>query len=421
MRFTFCARRVAIRSRAIVMAAPLEGIHVLDLSWVMVGPASARYLADVGADVIKVESSKRIDPVRTLGPFKDGKTGPERSVSYHNLNAGKRCVAIDIRRPEGREIVLRLARWADVVLESFTPGVLETLHLGYADLRQRNERIIMASTSLLGQTGPYAQGTSGVGTMGAAMSGATYQMGWPDREPAGPYGPWTDAVTPRFIVASILAALHRRSRTGMGCYIDVAQAEAGIQFMMPAYYVYAANGTVPERRGVAGSVLQAPQGVYPCAGTDRWIAIEASAQAHWEALRTCIGDGLLVAKFDTIIGRLRDRVELDQTIADWTRGQEAEAIEQRLQAAGVPAHIVSRGGDLVRDADLLEAGHLKKIIDPVFGEAEIEGPRFSLARSRLAPTQRGPRIGEHTKEVLASVLEMSDTEIAQLGESGVLA
>src|SRR5271155_4879526 len=117
------------------MSAPLDGVLVLDLSCVMVAPASARYLADMGADVIKVESFKRIDPVRTLGPFKDGKTGPERSISYHNLNAGKRCIAIDIRRPEGRDVVLRLADWADVVLESFTPGVLETLKLGYLDLK----------------------------------------------------------------------------------------------------------------------------------------------------------------------------------------------------------------------------------------------------------------------------------------------
>jgi benzylsuccinate CoA-transferase BbsF subunit len=402
------------------MAAPLEGVHVLDLSWVMVGPASGRYLADMGADVIKVESSKRIDPVRTLGPFKDGKTGPERSLSYHNLNAGKRCIAIDIRRSEGREIVLRLTQWADVVLESFTPGVLETLHLAYSDLKQRNDRIIMASTSLLGQTGPYAKGTSGVGTMGAAMSGATYQIGWTDREPTGPWGPWTDAVTPRFIVASILAALHRRSHTGMGCYIDVAQAEAGIQFMMPAYYECAANGTIPERRGIAGSPLQAPQGVYPCIGEDRWIAIDASDPGHWEAFRASIGGELRDAKFDTIIGRLRHRAELEETIAGWTHEQEVEAIERRLQAAGVPAHVVSRGGDLVRDADLLEAGHLHKINDLVFGEADIEGPRFSLARTCLPATRRGPRIGEHTKEVLAAVLGMPETEIAQLGESGVL-
>ena len=403
------------------MAAPLAGVHVLDLSWVMVGPASARYLADMGADVIKVESSKRIDPVRTLGPFKDGKTGPERSVSYHNLNAGKRCVAIDIRRPEGREIVLRFAQWADVVLKSFTPGVLETLHLGYSDLSQRNDRIIMASTSLLGQTGPYAQGTSGVGTMGAAMSGATHQIGWPDREPAGPWGPWTDAVTPRFIVASILAALHRRSRTGQGCYIDVAQAEAGIQFMLPAYYEYAANGTIPQRRGVAGSPLQAPQGLFPCSGADRWIAIDASAPIAWEALRTVIGEELRDAKFETIIGRLRNRTELDTAIASWTQKQEAQAVEHRLQAAAVPSHIVSASGDLVRDADLLEARHLNKINDPVFGEADIEGPRFSLDRTAMAATQRGPRIGEHTKQVLATVLGMSAVQIAQLGEAGVLA
>src|SRR5712692_8516048 len=140
------------------MTAPLTGIHVLDLSWVMVGPASGRYLADMGADVVKVESSKRIDPVRTLGPFKDGRSGPERSVSYHNLNAGKRCIALDIRKPEGRELVIRLAQWADVMLESFTPGVLEELHLSYRELSARNPKLIMASTAILGQTGPDAKG-----------------------------------------------------------------------------------------------------------------------------------------------------------------------------------------------------------------------------------------------------------------------
>jgi benzylsuccinate CoA-transferase BbsF subunit len=402
------------------MAAPLHGVHVLDLSWVMVGPASARYLADIGADVIKVESSKRIDPVRTLGPFKDGKAGPERSVSYHNLNAGKRCIAIDIRHPQGHEIVLRLAQWADVVLESFTPGVLETLHLGYADLRQRNDRIIMASTSLLGQSGPHGRGTSGVGTMGAAMSGATYQIGWEDRSPVGPWGPWTDAVTPRFIAASILAALHRRSRTGEGCYIDVAQAEAGIQFMMPAYYEYAGNSTIPERRGFAGSPLRAPQGVYPCSGEDRWVVIDAARPTAWEALRGVVGAPLGDAKFDTIVGRTRNRADLEQALADWTRGQEAQALEQRLQTAGVPAHVVSRGDDLARDADLREAAHFKRIEDPVFGAADIEGPRFSLDRTPLPTTRRGPRIGEHTKEVLATVVGLTETEIAQLDEAEVL-
>jgi benzylsuccinate CoA-transferase BbsF subunit len=402
------------------MGAPLDGIHVLDLSWVMVGPASARYLADAGADVIKLESSKRIDPVRTLGPFKDGKIGPERSVSYHNLNARKRCIAIDIRHPRGREIALRLGEWADVVVESFTPGVLDALGLGYSEFSRVNPRVIMASTSLLGQTGPDGKGTSGVGTMGAAMAGATYQIGWPDRAPEGPFGPWTDAVTPRFIVASILAALHRRSRAGRGCYIDVAQAEAGLQFMMPAYFESAANGTAPERRGVAGSPVRAPQGLFQCKGEDRWIAIDASRPDHWEALCNAIGGALHDVKFDRIVGRMRNRADLERRIGQWTRDQDVAEVERRLQAAGVPAHVVSHADDLLADVDLNHAGHFKKIDDPVIGEAVIEGPRFALDRTPLPATSRGPRIGEHTEEVLADVLGLSNNEITELREAGVL-
>ncbi len=403
------------------MTAPLEGIHVLDLSWVMVGPASGRYLADLGADVIKVESSRRIDPVRTLGPFKDGRYGPERSVSYHNLNAGKRCITLDIRKPQGHDLVLRLAQWADVVIESFTPGVLDELQLGYRELNQANPRLIMASTAILGQTGPDAKGTSGVGTMGAAMSGATYQFGWPDRPPCGPFGPWTDGVAPRFIVPSILAALHRRTRTGEGCYIDVAQAEAGVQFMMPAYYEFAANGKIPERRGVAGSPLRAPEGVYRCAGDDRWIAISASEAPQWMKLRSVMGGALLDQRFDTMLGRLRNREAIDAAISQWTQTRESEDIEKALQFDGIAAHIVSHGVDLGRDADLIHLGQFKKFADEVLGEAEIEGPRCSLQRTPLPETRRGPRIGEHTNEILETVCHLSRDEIARLTEAGVLA
>ncbi len=403
------------------MPAPLDGIHVLDLSWVMVGPVSGRYLADLGADVIKVESSRRIDPVRTLGPFKDGRTGPERSVSYHNLNAGKRCIALDIRKPEGRELVMRLAEWADVAIESFTPGVLDELQLGYRELSARNPRLIMASTAILGQTGPDARGTSGVGTMGAAMSGATYQFGWPDKPPCGPFGPWTDGVAPRFIVASILAALHRRTRTGEGCYIDVAQAEAGVQFMMPAFYEFAANGKIPERCGIAGSPLRVPEGVYRCAGDDRWIAISASTSMHWEALRDIIGGITGDARFNTVLGRFRNREAIDTAISEWTRDQESDAVEATLQSVGVPAHIVSRGLDLNRDADLHHLEHFRKFTDAVLGDAEIEGPRSAFDRTPLPDTRRGPRIGEHTHEILETVCHLSKHEIAKLAESGVLA
>ena len=403
------------------MASPLEGTHVLDLSWVMVGPVSGRYLADLGADVIKIESHGRIDPLRTLGPFKDGKPGLERSASYHNLNAGKRSAAINLKAPRGRDIILRLVDWSDIVLESFTPGVLESLELDYKHLRQRKSNIIMLSTSILGQTGPYAAGTSGVGTMGAAMSGASFLIGWPDRPPFGTFGPWTDGVAPRFIIASILAALHRRSLTGEGCYIDVAQAEAGIQFVSPAFYEYAVNGVVSMRRGAAGSPLRSPHGIYPCSGSDRWVAIDASREEQWGALRIAIGGILTESRFDTLIGRLRNREELDNIIADWTRSRDAEVVERKLQGAGTPAHIVSRGGDLARDSHLRAANHFRMIADPVMGEAEIEGPRFALHRTPHVTTRRGPRVGEHTFEVLRDVCELSAEEIAELDKAGVLA
>lgn len=400
--------------------ASLTGIHVLDLSWVMVGPASARYLADLGADVVKIESSKRIDPVRTLPPFKDGKPGPERTLSYHNLNAGKRCATINIREPRGRDLVLRLTEWADVVLESFTAGTLDSMGLGYRDLAARNRAIIMVSTCLFGQTGPHAQGTSGVGTGGASFAGANFLMGWPDRAPSGTWGPWTDAVTPRFIASSVLAALHRRSRTGEGCYIDVAQAEAGLQFLLPAFYEYAANKTIPNRRGSAGSALRAPAGVYPCLGSDRWVAIDGSEARCFDALRQIAGGVICEARFDTVLGRLRNREELDRELTEWTRPQEAQAVEERLQAAGVPAHVVSTDKDLFADVHLRDAGHFRKISDPIIGDAELEAPRYRLSRTPHVEIKAGPRIGQHTNKVLTEICGLSENEIADLTAAGVL-
>ncbi|HVN29814.1 MAG TPA: CoA transferase, partial [Candidatus Binataceae bacterium] len=256
---------------------------------------------------------------------------------------------------------------------------------------------------------------------GAAMSGATHQIGWPDRAPTGPFGPWTDGVAPRFIVASILAALHRRTQTGEGCYIDVAQSEAGVQFMMPAYYEFAANGKIPERHGVAGSPLRVPDGVYPCAGEDRWIAISASESAQWEKLRKIVGGTLNDSRFDTVLGRFRNRNEINAEISAWTRDKESDLVEATLQTVGIAAHIVSRGLDLNRDADLNHLEHFKNFTDEVLGKAQIEGPRCALGRTPLPETRRGPRIGEHTREVLETVLHLSNDEIRKLTDAGVLA
>lgn len=402
------------------MSAPLAGIRVLDLSWVMVGPFSARYLADLGADVVKVESSSRIDPLRTLGPFKDGIPGPERSVSYHNLNAGKRSITLDLKSEAGRAVALKLTAWADIVLESFTPRVLRSMRLAYDDLRTVRPDLIMVSTSIAGQTGPYASDLMGVGTMGAALSGATFLIGWPDRPPVGPFGPWTDEVTPRFIVSSLLAALHRRRRTGEGCYIDIAQAEAGMQFISPAAWEFTANGVIPQRQG-SGSRLRCPFGSYPGADTDGWVVIDASGPAHWERLRALVGGGLLDSRYETLLGRLRHRQPLDAEVSCWTSQRSAQDNEHILQAAGVPAHAAVRAAALATDPDLRAAGHLQPIDDPVIGHAEIEGPRFAIAPSSLHLVRRGPLIGEHTYEVLRECAGLTDEDIASLGEAGAIA
>ena len=400
--------------------APLHGLHVLDLSWVMAGPAATRYLSDLGAYVVKIESSARVDPLRTLPPFKAGQPGTERSVSYHNHNAGKRSLTVDLKHPQGRELVLKLARWADVAVESFTVRALRDMRLTYEDLEAENPRLVMVSTSLVGMTGPHAASTTGVGTIGSALGGATFLVGWPDRPPAGPFGPWTDSVSPRFMVAAILAALHRRKRTGEGCHIDLAQAEAGLQFLSPAALDYAVNGIVPTRRG-SWSDLRVPQGSYPCAGDDRWVAIDASAAADWNALRAATGDALVDPRFDTLIGRLRHRQLVDTALAAWTADQDADAVEARLQAAGVPAHVVSRSGDISRDPQVRTSGYLRPIDDPVIGDAEVEGPRFSLDRTPHVPVRRGPLIGEHTAEILRDACGLDDQEIADLAAAGVLA
>jgi benzylsuccinate CoA-transferase BbsF subunit len=402
------------------MSAPLEGIKVVDMGWLMVGPESARYLADLGADVVKVESSVRVDPLRTLGPYKDGRRGINRSLSYHASNVGKRSLLLDVKHPLGRQALIKLVRWADVFVESFAPGVIERLQLSYEELRRENPVLIMVSTSLLGQKGPKSRGTGGTGTTGSAFAGATNLLGWPDRPPAGPYGPWTDSVTPRFVVTSILAALHRRGRSGEGCYIDVAQAECGLQFLLPAYYEYAVNKRIPQRRGAAGSPLRCPSGVYPCTGDDRWVAIDASADRQWQVFRRIVGDPLTGSELDTVLGRMRHREEVERAITAWTQRRAPHGIERELQAAGIAAHVVCTSRDLAEDEDLRHEAHFQPIHDPEIGRAITRGPQFRLARTPHVPTRAGPRLGDSCDAILMSVCRYSASDVASLKREGVV-
>ncbi|MBV8401408.1 MAG: CoA transferase [Acetobacteraceae bacterium] len=402
------------------MPAPLEGLRVLDLGWLMVGPISARYLTDLGADTIKLESGRRKDPLRSMAPFKDGKRGPERSVVYHMINAGKRSLAMDIRGAAGKQIVHKLVKWADVLIESFSPGMIDRMGYSYRELSAINPRLIMVSTGILGRTGPYGLGTSGTGITGSAFSGATALLGWPDRKPTGPSGPWTDSVAPRFVVSSILAALHRRKTTGTGCYIDVAQAECGLQFLLPAFADGAAHGRSQERQGHAGSALRCPSGVFPCKGADRWIAIDASDNASWLALKEVVGAPLSDPNFDTLVGRLRHRQDIEAAISKWTQSHEPHQLETRLQAQQVPAHVVCSATDLAEDPDLRHHHHYNTVVDPVIGEFTVTGPQFRLTVTPHMPPRPGPCIGDAADDILTSICGLSDGDIAKLKTDGIL-
>jgi crotonobetainyl-CoA:carnitine CoA-transferase CaiB-like acyl-CoA transferase len=291
---------------------PLEGVKVLDFMWAVAGPLATRVLADHGATVIRIESSRRLDVCRTILPFVGGKIGAETASLFHSTNVGKRMLTLDPGKPEGRQTVLDLVRWADVVCESFTPKGMKGFGLDYATLRQHKPDLIMLSTCLMGQTGPLA-GFAGYGNLAAAMTGFYDLTGWPDRPPAGPFGAYTDYIAPRFNAAAILAALEHRRLTGEGQHIDLAQAEASLHFLAPAILDYTVNGIVTTRGGNRDREL-APHGVYPCAGKDRWVAIAARDDRDWRALCEALGAPAL-ARRALRRRRARPRDALDAVLA----------------------------------------------------------------------------------------------------------
>ncbi|MFZ0888180.1 MAG: CoA transferase, partial [Candidatus Binataceae bacterium] len=222
----------------------LEGIHVLDFSWVGVGPITTKYLADNGADVIRVESASRVDVLRIAPPWKDGQPGINNSQFFASYNTSKKGVTLDLNQPKARELVRRLVPWADVVGESFTPKAMRKWELDYEHLKQIKPDLVMFSTCMQGQTGPNAM-YPGFGQLMSALSGYYHISGYGEGEPPSPpYGAYSDFVAPRFLTAALIAALDYRRRTGRGQYIDMSQYECALHNLAPALIDYFATGRV---------------------------------------------------------------------------------------------------------------------------------------------------------------------------------
>ena len=397
----------------------LADLKVLDLSWIVAGPTVGRALADFGATVIRVESSARVDTARIVGPFHADEPGVENSGLYGNVNAGKLGIALDLRVPAARDVLRDLVRWADVMSESFTAGVLQKWDLHYDALRQIKPDLIMLSSTLLGQYGP-ERGVSGFGTQGAGMSGALDLTGWPDRPPAGPYGPYTDYPAPRFALTALLAALEHRRLTGRGVHIDQAQAEATLHLLAPALIDYVNGGPALQRRGNDDPQMS-PHGVYPSlppADRDEaWIAIAARDDADWRSLAQLIG-GL---EPNLTLPQRRDRsAELNAAIAAWSAQRSAAEAEQTLQAAGVPAHALASSEDAANDPQLAHRNHFLRLPHPLHGQTIVEAPRYQLSDTPAAPAMPAPQVGQHTTQILQEILGYSDARITDLAAAGAL-
>jgi crotonobetainyl-CoA:carnitine CoA-transferase CaiB-like acyl-CoA transferase len=394
------------------------GLKVADFSWVAVGPITAKALADHGATVVRIESSTRVDFVRTLAPFKDNIVGINRSHFMNNLNTSKLGVVLDFATPGGRELARRIIDWADVVVENYTPGTMTRLGFGYEALSKARPDLIMISTCLMGQTGPWAS-FAGYGPQGAAISGFRGITGWPDRPPAGPAGPYSDVIAPHFSIAALAAAVLHRRRTGVGQHIDVSQVEAAIHFLEPLVLDEIVNGRTA---GPAGhdSLTACPHGVYPTAGTERYISIAVETAAQWRGLKSVAPlQAFDDPSFDALDARRAVRGEVDAALSAWTRTRERRELEAELIAAGVPASVAQRPTELHEDPNLAARRFFVTLEHSECGPVPYDGfmTRFSAKPKMLH--KAAPCVGEDTEYVLRELLGLDAETIAEHAAQGV--
>jgi crotonobetainyl-CoA:carnitine CoA-transferase CaiB-like acyl-CoA transferase len=398
----------------------LEGLKVLDFCWVIVGPMVTKYLAAYGATVVRVETRRRPDILRRAPPLRGEGDELDRSAYFTVFNSNKYSLTLNLTHPKGREVALRLAAWADLVTENFTPGTMEEWGLGYEDLRRVNPGIIMFSSSMLGRGGPSSR-QPGFGPVLSSLSGFTYLTGWPDRDPVTPYGAYTDYVAPRFALTAILAAIEYRKRTGKGLHLDLSQLEASLHFLAPALLDYAVNGRVQTRAGNRDTAA-APHGVYPCKGEDRWCAIACFTDQEWQALCRVMGNPSWTQeeRFATLLGRKANEEELDRLVAEWTKDWDALELMHTLQAEGVPAGLVETTRDLFEDPQLKHRGHFVFLEHPVIGLHPFDNSEFRLSKTPARFSRASPTLGQHNEFVIKELLGMSEEEYEELLNLGVL-
>ena len=401
---------------------PLEGIRVTDFCHVWAGPHVTQWLAVMGAEIIKIESNLRPDLTRSF--FATNKTlipGLNQSVDFAVLNYGKKCCTINMTLPKGRELAKEIMKVSDIVTENFGGAVMDRWGLGYSDLQKLKPDIIMYSGSGFGRTGPYKE-LPAYAPIVDAFAGLFSLNGCLGSEPC-PFGVggWTDLVAAQHGAFAILAALHHRSNTGEGQYIDLSMTEVASSFLPDAIMDYTMNDRVQGSQGNRDNA-RAPHGCYRCQGDDEWIAIAVSSDEEWKAFCDAIGNPGLTRdeRFSNGLNRWKNQEELDRLIQEWTRTHSHCEAMEILQRAGVMAGPSLKAEEVVQDSQLNEREFFIDIEHPEMGTVRLARLPWKLSDSPQGNYDHAPSLGEHNDYVFKELLNMSDEKIAQLQEKQVI-
>ncbi|MBI4297665.1 MAG: CoA transferase [Chloroflexi bacterium] len=411
---------------------PLEGVRVLDLCQLQAGNSANYILADLGAEVIKVESTQywqfgvrgqmaRPSKGEQAGYFQrdPGERPWERTTGFHSYCRNKLSMTVDLKRPEGVHIFKQLIKVSDIFIESNSPDTVERLGIDYPQLKEVNPALIMLRMSSYGLTGPYRNFSSMAQNV-EAFCGHTSLRGYPGLDPTfTPLGIMADGVAGVGVAIAVLMALRYRRQTGKGQLIELAQAENFIPMLSQAYMDFILNQRVQTTLGNRHPSA-APCGAYPCAGDDRWVAITVHNDEEWSGLRRALGDPdwAKAPELATMVERYREQDAIDKHLAEWTRGRSPREVMELLQKEGVPAGPITDGRDVLNDPHNRARGHFQEITHPEVGTYEAVAIPWKMSELELRIRHPAPLLGQHNEYVYKELLGYSDEEYTRLENEG---
>ena len=407
------------------MSAPLEGIRIVEMGQLIAIPFAMKLLADMGAQVIRLESTGRLESYRSDSVYKNDISGEfwNKGANFYEQNRNKLGITLDLSKPEGLQILRELIAVADVFSENFTPRVIKNFGLEYEDLRKIKPDIIMVSSTGYGFYGPWANfGATGPATEGAA--GLAYQTGYLGGPPVMAEIPYTDYTSGEHTVFAVMAALMHRLRTGQGQFVDISQTQATSATIPEVLMDYSANGRTLARMGNQDTAMS-PHGCYPCLGDDRWITIAVATDDEWQAVCRVLGQEGWAAdpRFEDSLNRWKNRDELDALIGPVTSPWDAHELMHALQKEGVAAGAVLDSKDLLFDPHLNErdfyevvAHHDSTGIPPL----PYAGRPWKLSKTPAVKGKAAPLMGEHNALIFSELLGKTAEELAALEEAGII-